>query len=133
MRKYLLPGLLAFCLIFILCSCRNKGEWDDIIKLSVKSVQFSSGADSAVITTKGNWWWVDGVSVNGTNFLDFSDIDLESDNYTIREDCFTVKRSDAHTLFIKLEANPLSEKRIVNVWLEAGDYFDSVTITQLAN
>ncbi len=40
------------------------------------------------------------------------------------------ERRDKHTLFIKVEENPLNAKRIITVGLEAGDYPDMVTITQ---
>ena len=35
--------------------------------------------------------------------------------------------------FIKVEANPNNVKRIITVGLEAGDYFDRVTVTQKSN
>jgi hypothetical protein len=59
-------------------------------------------------------------------------VNLESDHYSIKQACFNVKRIDSHTLFIKVEANPKNVKRIITVGLQAGDYFDGVTITQLA-
>jgi len=120
--------------VIILCSCseRKDGDWDDIIKLSTKAVGFSASADSVIITTKGGWWWITDVSVNEKNYYGFANIDLESDTYSIKQDCFVVERRNKNTLFIKVLENPLSIQRRITVGLEAGDYFDRVTITQAA-
>lgn len=124
--------LIIFSSILFSCSDtkRNEGEWDDNIKLSQKLVEFNATADSVIITTEGSWWWITNVSVNGTYFHVTPDIDVESDHYLFKQDCFTVERRDKNILFIMLEANPLKVKRIVSVELEAGDYFDQVSITQ---
>jgi len=125
--------------VLLMSSCSDKknidGKWSDIIKLSVKKVDFSAKADSVIITTKGDWWWIDEIlfgdtiySYNGRN-----DINLESDSYTIKEDCFVVERRDKNTLFVKLNENDTGEKRVMTIGIEAGDYFDGVTINQAAN
>ena len=41
-----------------------------------------------------------------------------------------MERPDIHTLFVKVEANPLNVQRIISVGLGNGDYFDRMTITQ---
>jgi hypothetical protein len=82
------------------------------------------------IKTGGSGWWVSDVSVNSDWFYGFKDINLEADSYTIQQDCFVVERRDKNTLFIKVDENPLNVQRIITVGLEAGDYFDRVTITQ---
>jgi hypothetical protein len=68
--------------------------------------------------------------VDSTWYCDFIGIDIQSDRYKIKQSCFEVERRDKNTLFIKVDENPNSAKRIVTVGLEAGDYFDRVTITQ---
>ncbi|MFA5330180.1 MAG: hypothetical protein WC384_20465 [Prolixibacteraceae bacterium] len=132
--KIWLYVILMFILAGSLHSCtdrnRKDGDWDDNIKLSTKAVEFSSSRDSVTIKTGGNWWWVSDISVDGTWYYGFSGIDLESDNYSIKEDCFEVERVDKNTLSIKVEANPNASKRIITVGLQAGDYFDRLTITQ---
>ncbi|HEY3370228.1 MAG TPA: hypothetical protein VGK10_05225 [Prolixibacteraceae bacterium] len=72
------------------------------------------------------------MSVDGTWFYDFKDIDLQADHYSIQQDCFLIERRNIHTLFIKIEANPLTVNRVITVGLGAGDYFDRLTITQKA-
>ncbi|MDP4208907.1 MAG: hypothetical protein Q8928_08850 [Bacteroidota bacterium] len=128
MKKSRLNLLIISIIIFI--SCKEKGIWDDNIHLSTKAAEFSASGDSVTIKTGGNWWWVSDVSVDTTWYYGFVGVDLQSDNYTIKQNCFDVERRDKNTLFIKVDANPNNVKRIITVGLEAGDYFDRVTITQ---
>jgi len=129
--------IAAFIIMFLvsamlLTSCIiREGAWKDNIKLSDRSVEFSAQADSVIITTKGEWWWVCSISVDSNFFSGFT-INPDSENYKIEQDCFVVERRDKHTLFIRLDENPVNAVRIVRVGLEAGDYFDTVTITQKA-
>lgn len=125
--------LIIFVNIFSSCSKDNnkkKGNWDDNIKLSTKAVEFSALSDSVVIKTGGSWWWITDVAVDSNYFYGFTDVDLTADSYSIKQDCFIVERRDKNTLFIKVEANPLEVKRMITVGLQAGDYFDRVSITQ---
>ena len=123
----------------LLFSCSDKeepiGKWDDIIKLSEKEVDFLAATDSVIITTQGTWWWVQSISLNGKSYLyyDTAGIDLESDNYTIEEAEFTVERRDATTLFVKMNANTSNKMRVLDITLEAGNYFDRVCIRQAAD
>jgi len=123
-------GLLCF---FFSCETEEPdGRWGDIIKLSAKKVDFKATSDSVVITTKGNWWWIDDITLNnqstGKNCLTASD----STYFLIQDSCFVVERRDKNTLFIKMDENPGRIKRILEVYLEAGDYFDHIQITQSA-
>jgi len=130
MKRLLYLNILVI-FTFSLSSCITRmGGWDDNIHLSTRTVNFSSAGDSVIIKTKGTWWWVSDISVDSTHFYNFKDINLESDQYIIKDACFIVERRDKNTLFIKVEANPLNVKRIVTVGLEAGDYFDRVTVNQ---
>ena len=132
MKKSLTYNLLII-LIVALSSCSKSqidGIWDDNIHLSTKTAEFSASGDSITIKTGGSGWWISDVSVDNTWYYRFTDIDLQADSYTIKQDCFVVERRDKNTLFIKVTANPNIVKRIITVGLEAGDYFDRVTITQ---
>lgn len=124
--------IIVFTVSFFSCTEEKDGDWDDNIKLSAKAVNFNASSDSVTITTEGSWWWITDVSVNGDYYGGTEDIYLDSAQYTIDHDCFVVERRDKNTLFIRLEANPLSVQRTIVVDLEAGDYFDRVTITQEA-
>jgi len=129
--------LIALSLFIYSCSNSNNdrpdGQWDDNIKLSEKDVTFKSTSDSITITTEGDWWWITGITINNEHFAIPDNINIQSDSYVIKQDCFTVEKKDKNTLYIELEENQTSAERIVVVELEAGDYFDRVIITQSAN
>lgn len=108
------------------------GRWSDNIKLSKKSVEFDAQADSVIIKTEGDWWWIEGIRLNDSIYQYYhrSDINLESDRYTIKEEEFVVERRDKNTLFIKMEENSAEEPRLLDITVEAGNYFDYVVIKQ---
>ncbi|GET23010.1 BACON domain-containing protein [Prolixibacter denitrificans] len=130
MAKAKILSLMTILIITLFACTKPKGIWEDNIHLSTKSAEFNASGDSVTIKTGGDWWWISDVSVDSTWYYGFTSVDMQSDNYTIKEDCFTVERRDKNTLFIKVAANPNNVKRIITVGLEAGDYFDRVTITQ---
>ncbi len=131
---------LATFVIVLLSSCSKSdddpiiGLWDDNIKLSLKYAEFDADADSVIIKTEGDWWWINEISVNDSSYQYYGndDIDMESESYTIVEDFFIVERSDKNTLFVKMEKNDSSNDRVMSIVLQAGDYFDYVNIKQLA-
>jgi hypothetical protein len=130
MKRVSIFILIVLSVTLILPSC---GGWRDNIKLSTKTAKFSANGDSILITTKGDTWWLTGVTVDNTRFNNFDAINVHADSYVIKQDCFIFQRRDGNTLFIKLDPNPLSIERIVIFELEVGDYFDRVTITQNPN
>ncbi len=86
------------------------------------------------ITTQGSWWWIDQISVNDSSYSYYNNevVDLEADSYTINESFFVVERRNKTTLFIQMDKNTSGEERIMNLVLEAGNYFDYVTVKQAA-
>lgn len=129
--KYFLFGVSFLLMLIVSCTKQaNDGDWDDNIKLSVKSAEFSASGDSITIKTGGNWWWVTDISINGTDFYHFPDVNLESEVYLILCDDICVERRDKNTLFIRAAQNPQNVKRLITIGLQAGDYFDRVSITQ---
>lgn len=123
--------LLSLLIITFLSSCTHyKGIWDDNIHLSAKTAEFNSSTDSVIINTKGTSWWISDISVDSINYFDFHAINQISGKYKIKLADILLDRRDRNTLFIKVEANPLNRARIIKIGFEAGDYFDSVTITQ---
>ncbi len=130
--------VILFLLSIVLINSCNKekpiGKWDDIIKLSTKNVEFEAKADSVLITTEGDWWWVDAIKLNDSiyQYYNNEDINLESESYTIIEDDFIVERQDKKTLFIKLDENLTGRERMMLIGLQAGNYYDSVKIKQKA-
>jgi hypothetical protein len=118
------------CILFVNLCLSSCGLWKDNIKLSTKSAVFSGTGDSILIVTKGGGWWVSSISVDNKNYANFPDVDIHSDSYVIKEDCFVIERREKYTLFIKLDENPLDVNRIVIIVLEDGDFHAGVTITQ---
>lgn len=125
--------LIVSIISFYSCTKDKEGDWQDNIKLSTKSAEFSASGDSIIIKTGGNWWWISDISVDSTWYYGFKGVDLQADSYSIKQDCFDVEHRDKNTLFIKVEANPKKLKRIISIGLQAGDYFDRVTIVQKSN
>lgn len=127
-------SLITLMVIFFLTfSCsKGEGDWSDIIKLSTKTVEFSSSANTITITTEGDWWWISLVSVNDNDFYNFEDIDLTSDNYLIIRDCVIIEKTDNYTFSISVDENSLDIERIIRIGVTAGDYNDNVVITQAA-
>lgn len=124
---------LLFTFLFFSCTqADGDGDWDDNIKLSGKVFEFNATGDSITVTTGGTWWWLNAVRVNGSHFCDFGSVNLEADQYKIKQDCFVVERRNTNTLFIKVVPNTQCTKRTVVVCLQDGDYYDFVTITQKA-
>ncbi|MCJ7757712.1 MAG: hypothetical protein MUP24_06155 [Gillisia sp.] len=126
--------LIVLALFIYSCSSSNNerpiGGGSDNIKLSINDVAFKSTTDSITIKTQGDSWWFAEVIVDKNEFDNFPGIDIFSDQFTIKQDCFVVERRDKNTLFIKLTENTTSLERIVFVLLEDGDYFATVKITQ---
>jgi len=130
--------IILIATMFGLASCSEEkdtpdGKWDDIIKLSTKEVGFSHEKDSATITAEGDRWWINGMSIGDSTYVGGNEIDRESDSYAIKGGDCVVEKRDKHTLFVKVGENATGGERIVRIDLEAGDYFDYVTIKQAAN
>jgi len=117
--------IIAVTILFTAC-----GRWSDNIHLSTKSAIFKSIGDSIIVTTKGDWWWLTDVNVDTKKYYNFDGIDVFADSYLVKNDCFIFERRDKNTIFIKLDPNPNGVKRTVVFFLQAGDYFDRITITQ---
>lgn len=128
-----LIGLIALTLILTSCSIdRLVGDWDDNIKLSTKIVHFDKNKNTATVKTRGSSWWINGVLVNGKDFLTAQDqnIDPTQDSYTLKGEWFTVKKKNKTTLNINVDENGSETERKIIIHLQAGNYFDRVAITQ---
>ncbi len=132
MKKLLYFISLSTLIFFTSCDQDEpEGKWSDNIKLSAYSAELSANADSVAFTTGGSWWWITHVSVNDSTYHPEEDLS-EMHNYSISNDDVLVERRNTTTLFVKVGANVSGKTRTIKVGLEAGDYFDSVTVTQTA-
>jgi hypothetical protein len=123
-------GTLLIAVMLFSCTQKKDGLWDDNIQLSTKTAEFNAIGYSIIITTKGNWWWIVEISLDDSTKLDFEGINILSDQYKIISNSYVVERRNSNTLFVSLQANPKKTLRVLKIFLEAGDYFDGVTITQ---
>jgi hypothetical protein len=131
--KKLVTCICVLSLILLSCSKDSEdviGESSDTIKLSLRKTEFKSGADSVVITTEGDGWWIHSVTVdNNIYFADIQQGHLNV-NYMFSNDCFDIQRRGGKTLFVKLKANDSGKNRTVKVKLQAGNFFDDINIIQ---
>lgn len=127
-------GLLLIAFISTVSSCIEKvqtvGQLNDSIKLSTRRADLSASSDSIIITTKGTWWWVNDISVNG-NYLVFNPIETERESFAINGDWFSIERYDNQKLIVRVDKNTSAEERNIKITLEAGDYYDYIDVNQL--
>ena len=73
-----------------------------------------------------------GVLVNGKDFITAQDqnIDPTQDSYTFQGEWFTVEKKNKTTLNITMDENRGETERKIIIHLQAGNYFDRVSITQ---
>lgn len=110
------------------------GKWDNNIHLSTNSVEFGSGADSVTITTKGAWWFINSIVLDGVTYqyFDSEEVDIVQDSYLIEEDDFSFERKNNTTMVISLKENNSKASRHMSITLQAGNYFDYLYIYQVA-
>ncbi|MDV7139882.1 hypothetical protein R3X28_13390 [Maribacter sp. TH_r10] len=133
--KLKIIGFLLVLTSTISCSESDQpiGKWDDNIKLSQKKVQLSVDNDSIVITTEGSWWWIDGIYLNDTSSFDRNEIDTTAENFVIDETVYRIERKNATEIYIEMTKNETGIERKLMIALQAGNYFDSITVSQSSN
>ena len=133
--KLKIIGFLLVLTSTISCSESDQpiGKWDDNIKLSQKEVQLSVDNDSMVITTEGSWWWIDGIYLNGSSSFDRNEIDTTAENFIIDEIEYRIERKNATEIYIEMAKNETGIERKLMIALQAGNYFDSITVFQSSN
>src|SRR5690349_5858764 len=139
MKKYLQFAFLVFSLLSLnSCDLVNHsnddndliGKWSDNIKLSAKTVDLNSSEGSVTIKTGGTWWWVASISIDDHHYYDFDGVNMELSTYSIQRGGVTFQRVDEHTISITVDENLLETDRVIRISLQAGDYFDGITIKQ---
>jgi hypothetical protein len=133
MKEKLIFGIISI-LMLILASCNSNepdGKWDDNIKLSEKEVTISAASKALIITTKGTWWWINGIALDDDWSYDISDIDTSKEDFLIEENEFTIERKNATEIHISLTENKTNVERILTIGLQAGNYFDGIKIIQV--
>jgi hypothetical protein len=130
--RYLIHSLLLIVgLSYLVSSCTSQeGAWEDNIKLSQKEATFSAASDSLTFITNGDAsWWISNIRLNETTVA-FNLIKTTIDTFQIIENDFSIIKKSKTELQITMGPNPTDEQRTLSVGLQAGNYFDRITISQ---
>lgn len=111
---------------------RPVGQWEDNIKLSQKEAEFTAENNSIVITTEGEWWWIDHIAINGEVQSTLDGVDTTESNFIIDEEEFRIERRNSTEIHIEMTQNRTGSERILVIGLQAGNYFDGIRIVQAA-
>ncbi len=139
MKKISNPNYINFVILFVVViftSCNHEsddpiGKWDDNIKLSEKSLSFDSTVSSGIITTQGEHWWITEVNIDGKKYYHDEFKGSDSAPYSVVKDTLSINRSNLRTLNIAVDENKASTPRVIEIIVQAGNYFDGIIITQL--
>ena len=132
MKKYY---LITCTVIFMsLAGCSKKdpiGKWEDNIKLSQKNATLQPGVDSITITTAGNSWWINNISLDSTMVPNSFNINTSQPSFVFSTADFVLQRINGISLKIKMNANTGNANRRLLIGMQDGNYFDGIVITQL--
>lgn len=127
--KQIMPLFLILALSFISCFDEKEGNWNDNIKLSKKEVIVSKDKNSIKITTEGKWWWIYEMKLNGES-IDFDNEITSLKDFVIEKDIFRIERKNAQEIDIDINENKTNKKRVLEIGIQAGNYFDRIKLTQ---
>ncbi len=133
-RKLNIIAIILTLLLSTSCSDSERpvGQWDDNIKLSQKEAEFTAENNSIVITTEGEWWWIDHIAINGEVQSTLDGVDTTESDFIIDEEEFRIERRSSTEIHIEMTQNQTGSERILVIGLQAGNYFDGIRIVQAA-
>ena len=114
--------------LFVSHSCIKEeidGDCTGNINPQNRNVTFSSEEDSTIVTTKRDFWWIDGVN-NENEYL----YSISENRDTVVGEWFIITKTSNNSLKIKVSKNISTEKRHLQIGLQAGNCFDHVAVTQ---
>lgn len=86
-----------------------------------------------MITTEGEWWWVDQIALNGELQSSLEGVETTESDFIIEEEEFKIERRNSTEILIEMTQNHTASERILVIGLQAGNYFDGIKIVQAAN
>lgn len=133
-RKLNTIGIILTLMLSTSCSDSERpvGQWEDNIKLSQKEAEFTAEDNSIVITTEGEWWWIDHIAINGEVQSTLDGVDTTESDFIIDEEEFRIERRNSTEIHIEMTQNQTGSERILVIGLQAGNYFDGIRIVQAA-
>lgn len=124
---------ISFVLLFLiigLISCDSgQNKQHDCIQLSQKHADLSAQGDSIVISTEGDYWWINDVNADG-RYMYAALEDITSDFANIKGEWFSVEKLGKQRLIVKVSENTSKNIRKIIITLESGNYFDRINVFQ---
>lgn len=129
MRKsYLFLSYMFLLSVFFSCNNGILGDAKDTIGLKNRDVLFLSDKDSIEVqTSKGDDWWLSSIKISDSII-----VNKVIANQILKGEWFYVDKTGHKSVFIRVESNLTGLERKFTVWLQDGNYFDSIGITQKA-
>lgn len=129
MRKsYLFLSYMFLLSVFFSCNNGILGDAKDTIGLKNRDVLFLSDKDSIEVeTSKGDDWWLSSIKISDSII-----VNKVIANQILKGEWFYVAKTGHKSVFIRVEPNLTGLERKFTVWLQDGNYFDSIGITQKA-
>lgn len=107
------------------------GGWDDIIKPSTTAPAIDASGGVASVTTANDGWWIESIEVNGKTIQpEYTLRSVDKEYITVAVDWLTVERTDGKTLKLSAEKNYTNKTRTAVIYLQAGNYFGTIVVTQ---
>ncbi len=111
--------------------------------MSQKRVQIDGAKQTVKITTEGDWWWITDLSYNGRSIY-FSDnkcwdangvvndiiLKINREIVAIQSKDFIIEKKGKTAIYITMPENNTGRENKLVINLEAGNYFDDITIIQ---
>ncbi|MFR0791393.1 MAG: hypothetical protein ACLSIB_00035 [Parabacteroides merdae] len=133
MYKYVLIFLVS--ILFLGCSqqendpMRKDGDWDDVIQLSQRNVEFKSEASSLLITSEGKWEFEYITMPDNTIYRPNKRFGFDDTGNLGSYEWIELEKPTSKSLLIKVSENRGSA-RSLNILLSAGDCHNYIIVTQ---
>lgn len=153
---------LYYCVLLLLSaslfSCEQTeidGLSNDIIEFDSKTAKFDANGGSKTINSKGDWWWIcKNIDLQDSTIFIGNSKDLkvemgkmkdwdnpnviydEGANMEIRKiegPWFSITKNTNKSLIIETRPNTTNTERTLAFTIQAGNYFDYITVHQSAN
>ena len=127
-QTYYFLSFVLLLFVFISCSNDVVGKGTDTIGLETKEVFFKSSKDSIELRTrKGDDWWLTEISTKDTIYRTHS-LNVQ----VIEGGGLYVEKTGRKSIFIRIDSNLTGLERRFTTVIQAGNYYNTITIIQKA-
>ena len=128
-QTYYFLSFVLLLFVFISCSNDVVGKGTDTIGLETREVFFKSSKDSIELRTrKGDDWWLTEISTKDTIYRTHS-LNVQ----VIEGGGLYVEKTGRKSIFIRVDSNLTGLERRFTTVIQAGNYYNTITIIQKAN